>query len=55
MAAGSASELDYELLLAKDLGYLLKSDYARIAAELTQVRKMLSSRAKLTQAGIVNG
>jgi four helix bundle protein len=26
IAAGSASELDYELLLAKDLGYLPKTD-----------------------------
>jgi four helix bundle protein len=43
IAAGSASELDYELLLAKDLGYLTDPDYARIADELSQVRKMLSS------------
>jgi len=40
---GSASELDYELLLAKDLGYLNQFDYARIARELAQIRKMLSS------------
>jgi four helix bundle protein len=43
IASGSASELDYELLLAKDLGSLLAADYARIADELSQVRKMLSS------------
>jgi four helix bundle protein len=43
IAAGSASELDYELLLAKDLGYLPEPDYARIADELSQIRKMLSS------------
>ncbi len=43
IAAGSASELDYELLLAKDLGYLTAPDYSRIADELSQVRKMLSS------------
>jgi four helix bundle protein len=30
IAAGSASELDYELLLAKDLGYLTKPDYSKI-------------------------
>ena len=43
IAAGSASELDYELLLAKDLGYLAKPDYAKIADELSQIRKMLSA------------
>ena len=43
IASGSASELDYELLLAKDLGYLAHPDYARIADELSQIRKMLSS------------
>lgn len=43
IAAGSASELDYELLLAKDLGYLTEPDYKRMADELSQIRKMLSS------------
>ena len=43
IASGSASELDYELLLAKDLGYLAKPDYAKIADELSQIRKMLST------------
>jgi four helix bundle protein len=43
IASGSASELDYELLLAKDLGYLTKPDYSRIGDELSQIRKMLSS------------
>jgi len=40
IATGSASELDYELLLAKDF---TKPDYSRIADELSQIRKMLSS------------
>jgi four helix bundle protein len=43
IAAGSASELDYELLLAKDLGYLTEPDYVRMADELSQIRKMLTS------------
>jgi len=43
IASGSASELDYELLVAKDLGYIGKPDYAKIADELSQIRKMLSS------------
>src|SRR5712692_5230677 len=43
IAAGSASELDYELLLAKDLGYIANPDYAKLADELSQIRKMLSA------------
>jgi len=43
IASGSASELDCELLQAKDFGYLAKPDYAKIANELSQIRKMLSS------------
>ncbi len=44
--SGSTSELDCELLLAKDLGYLAKPDYAKIADELSQIRKMLSSQLR---------
>ena len=43
IAAGSTSELDDELLLAKELGYLTEPDYARMADELSQIRKMLTS------------
>jgi four helix bundle protein len=43
IAARSASELDYELLLARDLGYLAPPEHTRIADELAQIRKMLSS------------
>jgi four helix bundle protein len=43
IAAGSASELDYELLLAKDLNYIPVIEYSKIADELLQIRKMLSS------------
>ena len=50
IAAGSASELDYELLLAKDLGYLTEPDYKRMADELSQIRKMLSSLLRKVNA-----
>ena len=43
IASGSASELDCELLLAKDLVCVAKPDYAKIADEPSQIRKMLSS------------
>jgi four helix bundle protein len=49
IASGSASELDYELMLAKDLRYMTETDYARIADELSQVRKMLTSLLRKVQ------
>jgi four helix bundle protein len=43
IASGSASELDYHLLLAKDLKYLAEIDYARLSGQLLEFRKMLTA------------
>jgi four helix bundle protein len=43
IAMGSASELDYHLLLSRDLGFINGDDFTRSKAELTEVRKMLTS------------
>jgi four helix bundle protein len=43
IALGSASELDYHLLLTRDLGLLAAEDYQQAAKELTSIRKMLRS------------
>ena len=43
IASGSASELDYRLLLSKDLVFLSDIDYGKLARSLTEVRKMLTS------------
>lgn len=43
IAIGSANELDYHLLLARDLGYIQTSDFDRLAAEAQGVARMLSS------------
>ncbi len=43
IAMGSASELDYHLLLSRDLGFMNGDDFTRREAELTEVRKMLTS------------
>jgi len=43
IAMGSASELDYHLLLARDLNFVNSGDYAQLANELTEVRRMLNS------------
>jgi four helix bundle protein len=43
MAAGSASELEYHLLLARDLGFLTIARYEPLEAKLLDVRKMLTA------------
>jgi len=43
IAMGSASELDYHLLLCRDLGFVSGDDFTSSAAKLTEVRKMLTS------------
>jgi len=43
IALGSVNELDYHLLLARDLGYLLPPSYEYLAAETQGVKKMLAA------------
>jgi four helix bundle protein len=43
ISMGSASELDYHLLLSRDLGFLENDTYQRTSKSLTEVRKMLAS------------
>jgi four helix bundle protein len=43
IASGSASELDYHFLLARDLLFLPQADYARMENELSALRRMLTS------------
>jgi four helix bundle protein len=40
---GSASELEYHLLLARDLEVLAKADYERLDGDVTEVKRMLTS------------
>ena len=42
VAMGSASELEYQLLLAHDLHYLDESLYQDLSAKLTEVKRMLN-------------
>lgn len=42
IAMGSASELDCHLLIARDLGYLMESDYKALEVECVRVRRMLT-------------
>lgn len=43
IAMGSASELEYHLLLAHDLDLLNGSNYERLRTETTEVKRMLTS------------
>ena len=50
IAMGSASELDYHLILARDLGYLNRSVYEHLAADLTEIKRMLGAYIQRVKA-----
>jgi four helix bundle protein len=43
IAMGSASELEYHLLLTRDLGLLNGLDYEQLTGQVTEVKRMLTS------------
>jgi four helix bundle protein len=43
IAVGSASELEYHLLLARDLELLKASDYRQLSDEAVELKRMLTS------------
>jgi four helix bundle protein len=43
IAVGSASELEYHLLLASDLNCPFKIEYSRLAGDVIEVKRMLGS------------
>ncbi len=51
IAQGSASELDYQALLAKELGYVKPASHDRLAQEITSVRKMLHELRRRIKQG----
>lgn len=46
IASGSASELSYQLLLAKDLDYISLPTFDMLQSQLTEIHKMLISFIK---------
>jgi four helix bundle protein len=50
IAMGSASELEYQLLLAHDLDYLRNPEYERLATQAVEVKRMLSSLMQKVKA-----
>jgi four helix bundle protein len=50
MAMGSASELEYQLLLAHDLDYFQDLEYEKLSAQAVEVKRMLSSLTQKVKA-----
>ncbi len=42
IAMGSASELEYELLVARDLGFMQPNVHSKLHASVTEVKRMLA-------------
>lgn len=43
IARGSASEVEYHLLLAKDLGFLSPADFRGLEEQIFEIQRMLAS------------
>ena len=50
IALGSLAELQSQLLVARDLGYLTKSDFTQVANQTVIVRKLLSGLLRSSQS-----
>ncbi len=50
IAAGSASELEYHFLLAKDLGFLADDDYKELSQSTIEVKRMLAGLIRKVEA-----
>jgi four helix bundle protein len=50
IAMGSASELEYQLMLAHDLGYVGSEKYGQLSAGVMEVKRMLASLLRRLKA-----
>jgi len=50
IAAGSASELEYEVLLAGDLGFLEEGEYDQLSEGTIEVKRMLTAFSRKLKA-----
>ena len=55
IAMGSASELEYHLLLARDLKFLSEEDYRSLNERATEVKRMLASLIQKTWSATTSG
>jgi len=51
IAMGSVAEVEYQLLLSRDLGFLAPADHKRLTEQVGEIGRMLSAlQAKVTKA-----
>jgi len=50
IAGGSASEVEYQLLLAKDLGFVDSSSFDGLNTQVNEVKKMLNAPGKILRS-----
>lgn len=50
IALGSASELEYQILLSGDLGFIDTNKSKELKSDVTEIKRMLSSLLKKVQA-----
>jgi four helix bundle protein len=52
IAIGSASELEYQLLLSRDLGLVVDTEYNQLNLQVTEIKRMITSLInKLNRGG----
>ena len=55
IAMGSASELEYHLLLAHDLGFIGDQEYSEIGSQISETKRMLASlSSRLRSSKLMN-
>jgi four helix bundle protein len=55
ISMGSASELEYHLLLARDLKFLAEAEYVELDGRTTEVKRMLTSLIQKTRGRAASG
>jgi len=53
IARGSASELEYHLLLAKDLQYLTVEEFTDLESKVFEIQRMLASLVERLQRSVL--
>jgi four helix bundle protein len=53
IARGSASELEYHLLLARDLQFLTVDEFKDLEAKVLEIQRMLAALAQRLQASVL--
>ena len=49
VSSGSASEVEYQILLALDLGYISKLIYDKLNEKIVEIKKMLKKKKLFSQ------